>query len=182
MRRDEHGTDWILFLMGLVPVAWAAFLAAPYCGGGLPEIIRHMDEIMQKPFAIRLCGDTTKCVLLFLSAYGIGFGIYLSSKRNYRHGEEYGSAKWGSVRAVNRKYRNRKFAQNKILTAGVRISTNVRKHYRNLNVLVVGGSGAGKTRYYCKPNILNVNTSFFVLDPKGGARRSHLKRVGKAQI
>lgn len=167
MHRDKSGTDWILFFVGLIPIVWAALLAAPYCGGGLPEILQHMEEMIQNPFAIQLCGDTKKCVLLFLSVYGMVFGIYLSGRKHYRHGEEYGSAKWGRVRTINRRYRNRKFTQNKILTEGVRISTNVRKHYRNLNVLVVGGAGAGKTRYYCKPNILNANTSFFILDPKG---------------
>ena len=110
MGRDERGADGILFLIGLIPIVWAALLAAPYWGDGLPGIIRHLDEIIQNPLSIEICGDTKKCVLIFLCAYGTGFGIYLSGRKNYRHGEEYGSAKWGSVRAVNRKYRNRKFA------------------------------------------------------------------------
>lgn len=181
MRRDDRHTDWILFLIGLPFVVWAAFLAAPYCKGGLPELFWNMDSIINHPFDIQICEDTKSCVLFLLSAYALAFGAYLSTRKNYRRGEEYGSAKWGDVRAVNRKYRNRKFAENKILTNGVRISLDVRKHFRNLNTLVIGGSGAGKTRYYCKPNVLNANTSLFVLDPKGEILRdtgNALKRKG----
>lgn len=181
MRRDDRHTDWILFLIGLPFVVWAALLAAPYCKGGLPELFWNMDSIINHPFDIQICGDTKSCVLFLLSAYALAFGVYLSTRKNYRRGEEYGSAKWGDVRAVNRKYRNRKFAENKILTNGVRISLDVRKHFRNLNTLVIGGSGAGKTRYYCKPNVLNANTSLFVLDPKGEILRNTgnaLKRKG----
>lgn len=167
MRNDDRRTDWISFLIGLPFVVWAALLVAPYWNGGLPELFWNMGKIINQPFAIQICEDTKQCVLILLSAYVLMFGIILSSRKNYRHGEEYGSAKWGNVWAVNRKYRNRKFADNKILTNGVRISLNVRKHYRNLNTLVIGGAGAGKTRYYCKPNVLNANTSLFVLDPKG---------------
>ena len=167
MHRDDHRTNWILFLTGLPFVVWAALLAAPYCKGGLPELFLNMGEILNQPFAVQICGDTKRCVLFLLAAYVFLFGVYLSTRKNYRHGEEYGSARWGDVRAVNRKYRNRQFSDNKILTNGVRISINVRKHYRNLNTLVIGGAGAGKTRYYCKPNVLNANTSLFVLDPKG---------------
>lgn len=167
MRRDDRRTDWVLFLIGLPFVVWAALLAAPYCKGGLPELLWNMGVILNHPFAIQICEDTNRCVLFLLSAYVIGFGVMLSGRKNYRHGEEYGSAKWGSVRAINRKYRNRQLKENKILTNGIRISLNVRRHYRNLNTLVIGGAGAGKTRYYCKPNVLNANTSLFVLDPKG---------------
>lgn len=181
MQRDDRHTDWLLFLIGLPFVIWAALLAAPYCKGGLPELFWNMDSILNHPFDVQICGDTKNCVLFLVSAYVLAFGVYLSTRKNYRRGEEYGSAKWGDVRAVNRKYRNRKFAENKILTNGVRISLNVRKHFRNLNTLVIGGSGAGKTRYYCKPNVLNANTSLFVLDPKGEILRdtgNALKREG----
>jgi type IV secretion system protein VirD4 len=159
--------DWILFLIGLPFVVWSALLAAPYCEGGLPELFRNMEHILNHPLSIQICKETKRFVVLFVLAYVFVFLIYLSTKKNYRRGEEYGSAKWGRVRKINRKYKNRRWTENKILTNGVRISLNVRKHYRNLNTLVIGGSGAGKTRYFCKPNVLNANTSLFVLDPKG---------------
>ena len=71
-------------------------------------------------------GDIWDVMVEILSLIHIfAFGVYLSTRKNYRRGEEYGSAKWGDVRAVNQKYRNRKFAENKILTNGVRISLDV---------------------------------------------------------
>ncbi len=88
-------------------------------------------------------------------------------RRNYRRGEEHGSARWGNAARINKRYRKRGGFKNKILTQNVMLGLNARKHMRNLNILVCGGSGAGKTRFYCKPNIMQANTSFVVLDPKG---------------
>ena len=94
-------------------------------------------------------------------------GIYLSSERNYRRREEHGSAKWGMPERINRKYADTPKTENKILTQNVSIGLDGRKHRRNLNTLVCGGSGSGKTRFFAKPNIMNCNTSYCVLDPKG---------------
>jgi type IV secretion system protein VirD4 len=94
-------------------------------------------------------------------------GIYLSSERNYRRREEHGSAKWGMPERINRKYADSPKTENKILTQNVSIGLDGRKHRRNLNTLVCGGSGSGKTRFFAKPNIMNCNTSYCVLDPKG---------------
>lgn len=96
-----------------------------------------------------------------------GDARYLSTEHNYRRREEHGSAKWGTAASVNKKYANKDKTENKLLTQNVAIGLDGRKHRRNLNVLVCGGSGAGKTRFYAKPNIMNANTSFVVLDPKG---------------
>ena len=133
----------------------------------LPEIVQELPDAVNQPLQIRICGDSVKTVLIFLSAYGLGIGIYVSTKRNYRRGEEHGSAKWGSAKAVNKKYRGKKRGGDKIMTQNVRVSYNSRKHRRNLLTVVVGGSGAGKTRFYAKPNLMQANTSFVVLDPKG---------------
>ena len=122
---------------------------------------------MQNPFKIQLCEDSVKTVLTLLLVYGIAIGVYLSTEHNYRRREEHGSAKWGAAGSVNKKYANKDKTENKLLTQNVAIGLDGRKHRRNLNVLVCGGSGAGKTRFYAKPNIMNANTSFVVLDPKG---------------
>lgn len=116
---------------------------------------------------IQLCEDSVKTVLTLLLVYGIAIGVYLSTEHNYRRREEHGSAKWGTAGSVNKKYANKDKTENKLLTQNVAIGLDGRKHRRNLNVLVCGGSGAGKTRFYAKPNIMNANTSFVVLDPKG---------------
>lgn len=162
--RRETG---IFILCGALPVAWLALLTAPYLSGGLPEIIRGFPDAIDHPLCIRICGDSMKSVLIFLLAYLMGCGIYFSARRNYRKGEEHGSAVWGNAQALNKKYSTRNFADNKLLTQNVRISYDSRKHRRNLLTMVIGGSGAGKTRFYAKPNLMQGNTSFVVLDPKG---------------
>ena len=97
----------------------------------------------------------------------MAIGIYFSTRRNYRRREEHGSAKWGNADALNKKYRDKDPSENKLLTQNVRIGLDGKKHRRNLNILVCGGSGAGKTRFFCKPNAMQCNTSFVVLDPNG---------------
>ena len=171
MKQDNRSSVLALCLFGIFPVVWLGLLLAPAVSGGLPEIITAFPAAMNDPFHIVLCEDSLKTVLLFLCAYGMGVGIYFSTRRNYRHGEEHGSAKWGDARAVCRKYRDKRPEENKLLTQNVRIGLDGRKHRRNLNTVVVGGSGAGKTRFYAKPNLMQANTSFVVLDPKGELTR-----------
>lgn len=124
-------------------------------------------SILAKRFAEMWDGSPLLCILLIIAATVFGVCLYYSTKRNYRRGEEHGSAKWGIPKEVNRKYMQQPASDNKLLTQQVRIGLDGRKHRRNVNVLVCGGSGAGKTRFYCKPNIMQANTSFVVLDPKG---------------
>lgn len=174
----KENNPLIRCLFGILPVVWLGLLIAPAAHGGLPEIVARFPAVMNDPFRIELCGDSLKTVLVLLCAYGLTVGVILSSHRNYRRGEEHGSAKWGSARTVNRKYRAAEPEDNKIFTQNVRMGLDGRKHRRNLNTVVVGGSGAGKTRFYAKPNLCQANTSFTVLDPKGELLRStgHLLR------
>ena len=174
----KENNPLILCLFGILPVVWLGLLIAPAAHGGLPEIVARFPAVINDPFHIELCGDSLKTVLVLLCAYGLTVGVILSSRRNYRRGEEHGSAKWGSARTVNRKYRAAAPEDNKIFTQNVRMGLDGRKHRRNLNTVVVGGSGAGKTRFYAKPNLCQANTSFTVLDPKGELLRStgHLLR------
>ena len=176
--KNDKSTSLILCLFGILPVVWLGLLIAPAAHGGLPEIVARFPAVMNDPFHIELCEDSLKTVLILLCAYGLAVGVILSSRRNYRRGEEHGSAKWGSARTVNRKYRAAAPEDNKIFTQNVRMGLDGRKHRRNLNTVVVGGSGAGKTRFYAKPNLCQANTSFTVLDPKGELLRStgHLLR------
>lgn len=161
-------TDNLVYaVFGLIPVVWLALLIAPYLNGGLIEIISNFPTAIADPFSITLCENSLQAVLVFIIAYGVALAVYFGTLRNYRKGVEHGSAVWGNPNTVNKKYANKEFSQNKILTQNVRLGLDGKKHMRNLNVLVVGGSGAGKTRFYCKPNILQANTSFVCLDPKG---------------
>lgn len=168
MRDDKFSAEYIvLYVFGLIATIWFSLLIAPAMSDGLVGLINELPNAMNNPFKITWCENSLKTVLILVMVYGIALGVYLSNERNYRRREEHGSAKWGNARQVNRKYVNKEKYYNKILTQNVSIGFDGRKHRRNLNTLVCGGSGAGKTRFYAKPNIMNANTSFVVLDPKG---------------
>ena len=166
MRQDKN-THILLCLLGAIPAVWLGLLIAPAVPGGLPAIITAFPATMDHPLHITLCEGSLKTALLFLCAYALGLGVYFSSRRNYRRGEEHGSAKWGDAGEVCRKYREKPPEENKLFTRNVRMGLDAQKHRRNLNTVVIGGSGAGKTRFYAKPNLMQANTSFVVLDPKG---------------
>lgn len=157
----------ILYLCGLIPLIWLGLLVAPYAGDGLPNFLSNFSKMMHNPFHIQLCEDSATAVLIFLLAYGIFLAIYISNDKNHRWREEHGSACWGKSQVINKKYADRNNFHNKILTQHVAIGMDGRKHRRNLNVLCCGGSGAGKTRFYAKPNLMNADHSYVVLDPKG---------------
>lgn len=168
MRHDKFSKqNVLLYCLGTIPVVWLALRIAPFMKDGLLGLIQNFDAAMSRPFHIMLCEDSLKTVLVLLLCYGIAIGIYLSTQRNYRRREEHGSAQWGSPAQVNRKYADKVPAQNKILTQNVSVGLDGRKHRRNLNTLVCGGSGAGKTRFFAKPNLCQANSSYVVLDPKG---------------
>ncbi len=167
MQDSEKKSVIIVSSIGIIPVVWLALLIAPFLKGGLSEIVAELMNAFSNPLNIQLCEDSLKTVLIFLAAYGMAIGIYFSTRKNYRRREEHGSAKWGNAKAIDRKYRQYPPSDNKLMTQNVRIGINAQKHRRNLNTLVCGGSGAGKTRFYCKPNLMQANTSFVILDPKG---------------
>ena len=155
-----------LFL-GAVFIAWLSVLVAPCIHEGLFDAIIYLNEAMNSPFSFELCQDTLKCILISESIYSFSYLAYYYNRKNYRRNEEYGSAKWANNKAVNKKYTEKDYSSNKILSQNVRIGLDGRRHRRNLNTLVIGGSGAGKTRFFGKPNLMQCNTSFVVLDPKG---------------
>ena len=166
-----------LYFSGLIPVSWFALKSAPYfVKNGLVGIFENAGDIFNNPFHITIVQGSLQVVLIFGVLYAVGIGIYLSTEKNYRRREEHGSAKWGDAVSTNKRYQAKPEEANKILTQNVRIGFDGHKHKRNLNVLVVGGAGAGKTRYYAMPNILqadkNTKFSMVILDPKGGTLRS----------
>ena len=146
---------------------WIGLKIAPYWHRSVFIMVTKFDEIFAEPLDIQWTEHSIQAVLLCLLVYAMGIGIWLSTRSNYRRGEEHGSAKWGDAKAVNRKYRQHPDNMNKILTQNVKIGFDAHKHRRNLNVLVIGGSGAGKTRFFVKPNVMQANCSMVILDPKG---------------
>ena len=141
--------------------------------------MKDFSNVLNNPFNITWCNNSLRVLFICLLIYICGVILYISSRKNYRRGEEHGSAKWGNAKIVNKKYHQFPQENNKLLTQNVSIGLNAKKHRRNLNTLVCGGSGAGKTRFYCKPNIMQCNTSFVVLDPKGEIVRDTGKLLEK---
>ena len=160
---------WVGWLFLWIPVLWAAVLAAQSFSPGqtLSQLLASLNEAAAHPFLMHQTSQTGRFLLLFTLAYLMGIGIYYSTRKNKRPLEEHGSAIWGNVKNIGKRYRHKKLDNNILLTDLFRLSLNSRKHLRNLNVLVVGGSGSGKTRYYAKPNIMQANCSFLITDPKG---------------
>ena len=170
--KDRKQDDYIFLGLLIIPVIWFAILIAPYSSGGLIYSLPYISEAINHPFSFFWCDNTPRTILIFTLIYAIGVMVYLSTMKNYRRTVEYGSAKWANALNVNRKYASKNYLENKLLSQNVRIGLNGKIHRRNLNTIVIGGSGAGKTRFYCKPNIMQCNTSFVVLDPKGEILRS----------
>lgn len=138
-------------------------LIAQSLGRGLPELLANLTTALQHPLDIHWTDKSLLSILICTGLYIMGLCIYASEQRRTRDGEEHGSAAWGSPRQVNAMFRQK---ENKILTRHVRLGMDTHKHRRSLNVLVIGGSGAAKTRSYVKPNILEANTNYVITDPK----------------
>ena len=158
-----------------VPVLWGAVLLAGCYqeGSGLLDWLGRFTEALNHPFAIRWNEKTLPVLCMALACYGAAVASYYAWRGNRRPGEEHGSAQWGNPKQLNAKYRDRKHPGNNIiLTQNVQMGMDVHRHRRNLNTLVVGGSGAGKTRFFCKPGIMSCNCSYLITDPKGEMLRA----------
>lgn len=158
----------ILGMLGGVLVVFLALLIAPAADAGLYGIVMRLSELgAGGRIQIEWCEDSLGTVFFCLLTYLVVIGIVWSDRKHYRRREEHGSAKWGTASVLNHKYADKAWENNRLMTMHVKIGLDGRKHRRNLNTLVCGGSGAGKTRFYCKPNAMMANTSFVILDPKG---------------
>jgi type IV secretion system protein VirD4 len=162
--RNTKKEDLILYGILLLPTIWFALLLAPCLGGSLLDVFNRLTEHMQSPFSIEWCQSTPRSLLLCLALYAFGGIVYFGTRPNLRQGEEHGSAKWGSPKQVNAQIEQK---QSFPLTKHVRLGMDTHKHRRNLNILTLGGSGAGKTRSLALPGIMECNASFVVTDPKG---------------
>ena len=158
----------MVWLLALPLVWWAALLLADSVGPdrNLMVILELLTEKLDHPLEIHFTEYTVKSLLACTLLYGMGIGIFYSNQKNYRRGEEHGSAKWGNVGQLCKKYRAMPYAENILLTQNFRMGLDCYKHRRNLNILVIGGSGAGKSRTFAIPNIMQCNCSMVITDPK----------------
>ena len=165
-----HPIVWAILCL---PVVYFAMVAASVYipGENIFALLERISTMVRRPDLLRWTAYTPRFLLVFLLLYGGGVLLYYADHENRRPGEEYGSAKWGSACELNKQYADPN-GKNVILTKRVSIGLDGYKHRRNLNILVVGGSGSGKTRFFCKPGIMSVNCSYLIIDPKGEMLRS----------
>lgn len=165
-----HPIVWAILCL---PVVYFAMVTASVYipGESIFALLERISTIVRRPDLLRWTAYTPRFLLVFLLLYGGGVLLYYADHENRRPGEEYGSAKWGNARELNKRYADQN-GKNVILTKRVSIGLDGYKHRRNLNILVVGGSGSGKTRFFCKPGIMSVNCSYLIVDPKGEMLRS----------
>lgn len=158
----------MILLAGLPVIWWVAILLADAIqpGRNLFELMEVLTEKLNHPFQFHYTEYTIKSMLVCTLLYAAGIGIFYSSQKNYRRGEEHGSARWGDARQICKKYSQKPYSQNILLTQNFRISLDTHKHRRCLNILVVGGSGAGKSRGFALPNIMQCCCSMVITDPK----------------
>ena len=168
--KKMHPIVWAILCL---PVVYFAMVTASVYipGENIFALLERISTMVRRPDLLRWTAYTPRFLLVFLLLYGGGVLLYYADHENRRPGEEYGSAKWGNARELNKRYADQN-GKNVILTKHVSIGLDGYKHQRNLNILVVGGSGSGKTRFFCKPGIMSVNCSYLIVDPKGEMLRS----------
>ena len=147
-------------------------------GGGLPELLRNLTVALEQPTNIVWTDKSLPTILICLAAYGMAVLLYRTNQGRTRDGEEHGSAAWATPASVNAQFAQKDSIP---LTQHVRLGLDTHKHRRSLNVLVIGGSGAAKTRSFVLPNILTANTNYVITDPKSEvllATGGYLKEQG----
>ena len=174
----RKSNDTLFYLIGIVPVIWLALLLAQSLGGGLPELLRNLTSALEQPTNIIWTDKSLPTILICLAAYGMAVLLYRTNQGRTRDGEEHGSAAWATPASVNAQFAQKDSIP---LTQHVRLGLDTHKHRRSLNVLVIGGSGAAKTRSFVLPNILTANTNYVITDPKSEvllATGGYLKEQG----
>ena len=174
----RKSNDTLFYLIGIIPVIWLALLLAQSLGGGLPELLRNLASALEQPTNIVWTDKSLPTILICLAAYGMAVLLYQTNQGRTRDGEEHGSAAWATPASVNAQFAQKDSIP---LTQHVRLGLDTHKHRRSLNVLVIGGSGAAKTRSFVLPNILTANTNYVITDPKSEvllATGGYLKEQG----
>ena len=174
----RKSNDTLFYLIGIIPVVWLALLLAQSLGGGLPELLRNLTRALEQPTNIVWTDKSLPTILICLAAYGMAVLLYRTNQGRTRDGEEHGSAAWATPASVNAQFAQKDSIP---LTQHVRLGLDTHKHRRSLNVLVIGGSGAAKTRSFVLPNILTANTNYVITDPKSEvllATGGYLKEQG----
>lgn len=149
--------------------------------GDIVLILNKFNVAIKNPFGNYYNANTLRAVIYGSLIYGMAVLMYVTSRRNLMHGKEYGTARFADIRMVNKALADKDESKNRILSNNVRMSTDTSVTGLNNNMLVIGGSGAGKTFFIVKPNIMQMmlNNSFIATDPKGEIARATANMLKK---
>ena len=149
--------------------------------GDIVLILNKFNAAIKNPFGHYYNANTLRAVIYGSLIYGMAVLMYVTSRRNLMHGKEYGTARFADIRMVNKALADKDESKNRILSNNVRMSTDTSVTGLNNNMLVIGGSGAGKTFFIVKPNIMQMmlNNSFIATDPKGEIARATANMLKK---
>lgn len=174
MQTTKKKPNIILIVMGALASAFLGYLIAGAWREGIEfnEFLDRFSIVCSYPLHDYYNEFTFRMIGYALLVYAVVIVMYYTSQRNLMPGKEYGTSKLADIKQVNRFLADKDEGRNRILSQNVRMSLDTRHTKLNNNVLVIGGSGAGKTFYEVKPNLMQLNTSFILTDPKGELLRS----------
>lgn len=167
----DNKNEIYIYLLLTIPIIWIALLIAPFIDKGIMYSLPEITKALSNPFDIEWSKNSLKVIFIFLIIYAICIGLYFSNNLNKLPNKEYGSAHWANAKQVTKLISNPDYFENKLFTNNFRMGLTRKYHNYNLHTLVIGGSGSGKTRYYVMPNIMQCNSSYVILDPKGNLIR-----------
>ena len=176
MQTTKKKPSLIFILVGAVLSGYLGYLINGAWTEGIAfnDFMNRFNEVCAVPFANYYNSNTVNAVAIALCIYAMAIIMYYTSQRNYMPGKEYGTARFENPKQVNKILADKDENFNRILSQNVKMSLDFRKLKLNGNILICGGSGAGKTFYEVKPNLMQMphNCSFICTDPKGEILRS----------
>ena len=162
-----------MLITGGIAAAYGGYLlnACYKQGVDINSFMERFNVVTSAPFANYWDESSIKLMVGAVFAYVIAILMYLTGQKNYMPGKEYGTAVFAEPKLVSKKFADKEESRNRILSQNLRMSMDTRKTRLNLNYLVIGGSGAGKTLFMVKPNLMQLTSSFIITDPKGEIAR-----------
>ncbi len=181
METTKRKPNLLLILMGAIASVFLGYLVAGAWRQGIEfnEFLERFQVVCSYPLADYYNEFTIRMIVYALMTYTIVVIMYYTSQRSFMPGREFGTAKLANIKQVNKILADKVESNNRILSQNVRLSLNTRQTQLNNNILIIGGSGAGKTFYEVKPNLMQLNTSFIATDPKGELLRTQGEMLRK---
>ena len=181
MQTTKRKPNFFMIVVGAIASVFLGYLVAGAWREGIEfnEFMERFQVVCAYPLADYYNEFTVRMIIYALLTYTIVVIMYYTSQRNFMPGREFGTAKLANIKQVNKLLADKVESNNRILSQNVRLSLNTRQTQLNNNILIIGGSGAGKTFYEVKPNLMQLNTSFIATDPKGELLRTQGEMLRK---